>query len=171
MHGALPACAGPVQQAAQHLASVAEDEAGSSMVEFAASLTLLFSLIFCFMELCLISYTHHMVAELARQGAHYASVHGASCPTTANPTCEVTYSQVNSYVTGLTMPNLGGGTMSVTTAYASTTGGTYTTTGCESVGCSVKVTVAYSFPIMMPFVPKGTPNLSIAGSSVAIIQQ
>jgi Flp pilus assembly protein TadG len=144
---------------------------GSSVVEFAVSLTLLFGLIFCFMELCLIFYTHHMIAELAREGTRYAAVHGASCPTTSNPTCEATYSQVNSYVSSIKLPNLGGGTLTVTTGYASSGSSTFTTTGCESAGCSVKVTVSYSFPIVMPFVPKGTPNLSMAASSVAVIQQ
>lgn len=141
------------------------------MVEFAASLTLLFSLIFCFMELCLVSYTHHAIAELAREGTHYAAVHGASCPTTANPTCEATYLQVNSYVTGLKLPNLGGGTITVTTGYASSGSTSYTTTGCESAGCSVKVTVGYTFPVVMPFARKDASNLSMSASSVAVILQ
>jgi len=144
---------------------------GNSMLEFALSLSLLFGLIFCFMEICLISYTHHLIAELAREGTHYASVHGASCPTTASPTCEVTYSQVNSYVKGLRIPNLGGGTMTVTTGYASSGSTSFTTTGCESVGCSVKVTVSYVFPVVMPFVPKSNPNLALSASSVAVILQ
>lgn len=150
---------------------LAGEDDGSSMVEFALSLTLLFGIIFCFMELCLIFYTHHMIAEMAREGTRYASVHGASCPTTANPTCEKTHSQVNTYVSGIKLPNLGGGTLTVTTGYASSGSSTFTTTGCESVGCSVKVTVGYLFPIVMPFVPKGTPNLSMSASSVAVIQQ
>jgi hypothetical protein len=141
------------------------------MLEVAFSLTLLCLLIFCVMEVCVLFYTHHVIAELAREGTHYAAVHGASCPTTANPTCEATSAQVDTYVSGIKLPNLGGGTMSVTTTYASTPSGTYTTTGCESVGCSVKVTVSYVFPVEMPFVPKGNKDIDMSASSVATILQ
>jgi len=128
-------------------------------------------LIFCFMELCLVFYTRNVIAELAREGAHYASVHGASCPTTANPTCEATYTQVNTFVSGIKLPNLGGGVINVSTGYASAGSSNFTNTGCESVGCSVRVTVSYVFPIAMPFVPKANPNITMTSSSVAVIQQ
>jgi Flp pilus assembly protein TadG len=141
------------------------------LVEFSISLALLCLLIFCFMEICLLFYTHNLIAELARQGTRYASVHGASCPTSANPTCKATASQVNSYVSSITLPNLGGGTVTVATGYASAGSGSFTSTGCESAGCSVKVTVSYVFPIVMPFVPKGSPNISMTSTSVAVIQQ
>jgi Flp pilus assembly protein TadG len=148
-----------------------EQEDGVSLVEFAVSLTLLLTLIFCFMELCLVIYTHHLIAEMAREGTHYASEHGASCPSTASPTCEATYAQVNSYVSAIKFPNLGGGTITVTTGYASSGSTTFTSTGCESVGCSVKVTVGYVFPIAMPFVANGSNSISMSAVSVAVIQQ
>jgi Flp pilus assembly protein TadG len=159
----------PILQFASGRALAAEDD-GSALVEFALSITLLLTLIFCFMELCLVHYTHHLIAELAREGTHYAAVHGASCPTTANPTCEASASSVNTYVSHIGLPNLGGGTMTVTTGYASSGSTTFTTTGCESPGCNVKVTVSYVFPITMPLVSHNT-SISMSSSSVAVILQ
>lgn len=159
----------PILQFISGRALAAEDD-GSALVEFALSITLLLTLIFCFLELCLVHYTHHLIAELAREGTHYAAMHGASCPTTANPTCEASSSQVDTYVSHIGLPNLGGGTMTVTTEYASAGSTSYSTTGCESAGCNVKVTVSYVFPIALPFVSQST-NVSMSASSVATILQ
>jgi len=141
-----------------------DGESGSSMLEFAAGLTTLFGLMFCFMELCLIFYSYCLISELAREGSRYAMVRGASCPTTASPTCEVTATQVGAYVQSIKLPNVGGGTISVNTTAAS-----MYPDGNENVGSRVKVTVTYSFPIKMPFVPKDSLSMS-STSEMYIVQ-
>jgi Flp pilus assembly protein TadG len=149
--------------------ALARDEEGQALIELALSLIALLTLMFCFMQLSLILYSRNMIADMAREGTRYASVHGASCPTTANPTCEATAAQVNSYVTSNALPNLAGGTIVVATSYASAGSSTFTTNGCESVGCSVKVKVTYNITFAMPLVPKNT--FAMSSTSVAVITQ
>ncbi len=138
---------------------LARDE-GSSLLELGISISLVCSFIFCFMEVCLAVYSQHLIAELAYEGTRYAMVHGASCPTTSNPTCEATASQVNSYVSAITIPNLAGGTITPNTTYPD---------GNEAVNSRVKVSITYVFPITMPFVPKGSIDL-YASSTAYIVQ-
>jgi Flp pilus assembly protein TadG len=120
----------------------------------------MFMLLFMFMELCLMFYTHDMISEVAREGTRYAMVRGASCPTTSSPTCEVTATQVNAFVNSIGWPNIGGGTMTVNTTYPD---------GNESVGSRVQVQVTYAFKVSMPFVPNKTINMS-STSVMYIIQ-
>jgi Flp pilus assembly protein TadG len=139
------------------------------LVELSVSLIVLLTMMFCFMQLSLILYSRNLISEMAREGTRYASVHGASCPTTASPTCKATAAQVNSYITSNAFPNLGGGTITVSTKYASAGSSTFTTNGCESVGCSVKVKVTYNITVAMPLVPRNTFTMS--SISIAVITQ
>jgi Flp pilus assembly protein TadG len=124
---------------------------GAALIEMAVTLPVLFTLMFCFMEMCLAFYTVDMISETAREGTRYAMYRGASCPTSTNPTCEASASQVNSYVSGIGWPNLAGGTITVTTTYPN---------GNENVGSTVQVKVSYTMPITMPFVPKSSQSFS-----------
>jgi len=137
------------------------DDQGSAIIEMAVSLALLCTLLFCFMELCLAAYSHDLISELACEGALYAMVRGAACPNTTTPTCEVTAAQVNAYVEGIALPNLGGGTITVDTTYPA---------GNENVGSTVKVQVSYSFPITMPLVPKSSAISMSTYATAYIIQ-
>jgi hypothetical protein len=109
-----------------------------------------------------------MISETAREGTRYAMVHGASCPTSGNPTCEATAAEVDAYVLGLGWANAAGGTMTVCTYYNNNACNT-NPTGSEAVGNPVKVTVTYVFPITMPFVP--TKSLTMTSSSQMTIIQ
>jgi hypothetical protein len=133
---------------------------GSALVEMGISLVLLSTLLFCFMEVCLAAYSHDLISELACEGTRYAMFRGATCPNSTTPTCEVTASQVNTYVHAISLPNLGGGTITVDTTYPD---------GNENVGSRVKVQVSYSFPITMPFVPRNAIAMS-AASTAYILQ-
>jgi hypothetical protein len=112
------------------------------------------------MQLCVAFYSYNLISQVAREGSRYAMVRGASCPNTTNPTCEVTAAQVNSYVSGLGYPNIGGGTLTIATTYPN---------GNEAVGSPVKVTVTYVLNITMPFVPKN--SLTMTSTSQAYIVQ
>ena len=137
-----------------------EGEEGSALVEFAVTLPVLFTLIFCFMEMCLAFYTHQMISEAAREGTRYAMFHGASCPNSTSPTCEATAAQVNAAVSGMGWPDVAGGTLTVATTYPD---------GNEAVGSRVQVKVTYVFPISMPFVPKN--SLTMTSTSLTYILQ
>jgi len=138
----------------------AQAEGGATLVEFAFSLPLLFTFLFCFMQLCVAFYSYQLISECAREGSRYAMVRGASCPNSTTPTCEVTAAAVNTYVSGLRYPNIGGGIITVSTTYPS---------GSEAVGSLVKVKVTYVLSITMPFVPKN--SLTMASTSQAYIVQ
>jgi Flp pilus assembly protein TadG len=133
---------------------------GSTLIEFAVTLPALFGLIFCFINICLMLYTFEMCSQSAREGTRYAMVRGASCPSTANPTCEVTAAQVNTYVSGVTWPNVAGGTVTPNTTYPD---------GNESVGSHVQVVVTYTYHLVLPFVPNKTFTL-VSTSKTTIIQ-
>jgi len=95
------------------------------------TLPTLFAFLFCFINTCLLLYSYEMISQSEREGTRYAMVRGASCPTSTNPTCEVTASQVNTYVSGKTWP---------TCRRDHNSKYTYPD-GNEAVGSRVKVTV------------------------------
>jgi Flp pilus assembly protein TadG len=126
-------------------------EEGSSLIEMAVSFTAVFTLFFCFMEICLAFFSEHMISESARDGARYAMVHGASCTTSSGSSCTANASAVNTYVSGISWPNIAGGTISPSTTYPD---------GDEAVGHHVQVQVTYTFNVTMPFVPRKTFTLT-----------
>ena len=134
-------------------------ERGGALLDTALTLPTLLILFFCFMEACLIAYAKNMITECAREGTRYAIYHGATCPTSSNPTCEATATQVNTYVSNLGWPNLSGGTMAVNTTYPN---------GSEAPGNYVQVQVTYSMPVTMPFVPVTTFNLTTTSKALIL---
>jgi hypothetical protein len=137
------------------------DESAESIVGFALSSSVLFLFIFGLTTMCLAFYTYESISEMAREGARYAIVHGSSCETSSGSSCEVTASQVNTYVQNLGFPNVGGGDMSVNTTYPD---------GAEAPNADrVKVSIGYTFPWHIPF---GTSqNVSMSSTSEMYIIQ
>jgi Flp pilus assembly protein TadG len=157
----------PSPRLRNRLAALATRNDGSTIIEFAVTLPLLFSLIFCFMEMCLALYSYNLISEAAREGTRYAMFRGASCSTSDGSSCTVTATQVNSYVTALPWPNSAAGTLSAVTTYAAAGSSTFTAGGSKATGSLVKVQVTYVFPIHMPFVPNH--SLTMVSTSVATI--
>ncbi len=149
-----------LRHARRLLAPGPHSEDGSALIEFAITLPTLCGLLFCFLELCLLFYSYDMISESAREGTRYAIVRGASCQTTAGVSCETTAAKVNTYVSNLGWPNLGGGTMVVDTTYPK---------GSDAVGNPVQTKITYTFRITMPFVP--TNSISLSSTSVMYILQ
>jgi Flp pilus assembly protein TadG len=137
------------------------DESAESMVGFAISASVLFMFIFGLTTMCLAFYTYEAISEMAREGARYAIVHGSTCETSSGTSCEATASQVNSYVQGLTYPNVGGGTMTVNT--------TYPDGGEVPDADRVEITVSYTFPWHILFY--GSENISMTSTSEMYIIQ
>lgn len=137
------------------------DEVGSvTLLELAWTLPVVFMFLIGLTELCRLFYTYEMISECAREGTRYAAVHGSTCVTSAGSSCEVSASQVNTYVLGLGYPNVGGGTVSVNTTYPD---------GAETPPDRVQVTVTYTFPYSIPYMP--SQNLSLSSSSEMYIIQ
>jgi Flp pilus assembly protein TadG len=136
------------------------NEEGSALVEFALTLPVLITIFFGLIDVSLAFYTHQVLSESAREGTRYAMVHGSSCTTGSGNSCTVTAGTVNSYVSGLAWPNIGGGTMTVSTTFPD---------GNQSPGSRVQVTTTYGFPFRVPFIP--TSTLTMSSKSVMYIVQ
>jgi Flp pilus assembly protein TadG len=136
-------------------------ERGSALVEMAVSFPILVLITVGLIEICMMFYTHAYISELAREGARYAMLHGPTCVTAPSATsCEVTAAQVNAYVSAIALPNLGGGTMTPVTSFGA---------GGQVVGGTVVVTVTYTFPFHVPYMPSKTVTMSSA-STATIVQ-
>jgi Flp pilus assembly protein TadG len=143
---------------------------GSALVETAVSFTVFFSLLFCFMEVCLAYYSHDLISELAREGTRYAMYRSSACSAPGSVSCATTNTQVQTYVSGLGWPNLAGGTITPAACYicsGATTCGTTQT--CNIVGSTAKVTVTYVFPIHLAFVPRNSITMTSV-SEMPIVQ-
>jgi Flp pilus assembly protein TadG len=136
-------------------------ERGGALIEMAISFPILVIISVGLIEICLAFYTHAYISELAREGSRYAMLHGPTCVTAPSATsCKATAAQVNAYVSAISLPNLGGGTMTPSTTFG---------TGGQVVGGTVVVTVTYTFPFRVPFLPSKTLNMSSA-STMTIVQ-
>lgn len=152
--------------------SILRQQSGQTMIEFAISLGVLLTGIFTVIELCLMFYTWSTLSECAREGARYAIVRGSTCVTNgttgAGASCTASASTINSYVSSLGYPNVGGGNMSVSTAFSSD-GATFSATGNNAPNDLVRVQITYAFPVRLPFIPRSTINLK-AQSMLTILQ-
>ena len=135
-------------------------EEGQALVEAAIAIPIVTAFMFTMIELCLVFYSNCLTSELAREGSRYAIVHGATCLTATNASCTSNASAVNSYVSHLGWPNLGGGTIIPATTFPD---------GNQNPGNRVQVQVTYVFPVNLPFVPPNT--LSLKSQSVMYIVQ
>lgn len=147
-------------------------ENGSALVEFAASVGLLLTVVFGILDVSLAIYSDLYASEAASSATRYAIVRGSTagttdCSSTAWATCVATSTDISNYVKDLGLPLIQTSAVSVSTQWLTSTGTECAT--CNSPGDQVKVTVRYSYPFVMPFVSLG--NLNLTGSSQMVIQQ
>jgi Flp pilus assembly protein TadG len=136
-------------------------EHGSALIETALSLSLLFALVFGIMEIGWALYTYHFISEAAREGTRYAMVRGSSCAAAGSLCTDVSQTDIQNYVKNLGFPGINSSDMTVTAAWPSTGAAcTPSTTPCNNPGNLVQVTVAYQFPLSIPFVGASTINMS-----------
>jgi Flp pilus assembly protein TadG len=138
-------------------------EAGSSIVEFALASIILFALVFGVMAICFALYSYNVVSEAAREATRYAIVRGSSC--NSFPDCKVTSDQLQTYVQGLGFPliNIKPPPAKALTAVASWPNGN------NNPQNPVQVTVTYTFPLGIPFMPSRA--LTMSSTSQMIISQ
>lgn len=161
--------------------AAAMGEEGGSLVEMALSCLILIPMLFGIIQLSIGLYCFHFAADAAREATRWAIVRGAACNANFGPgycsptdakTSGATANDIARYVTGLGYPFSGAVTAS--TQWCTTTGATPATWTCSAagsnaVGNQVQVTVSYAFPLVIPFVPKNTLNVSSV-SSMTIVQ-
>jgi Flp pilus assembly protein TadG len=138
----------------------ASGENGQALVEMAISFPIVATFVFTMIEICLAFYSFCLISECAREGTRYAIVRGATCMTSSNSSCTASSSSINSYVSQIGFPNLGGGTVTPSTTFPD---------GNQNPGSRVQVHVTYVFPISVPFVPKN--SISMGSTSVMYIVQ
>jgi Flp pilus assembly protein TadG len=137
------------------------EEAGGALIEFGLTISALLMAVFTLMQLCIMFYSYAVIADYAREGTRYASTRGTTCVTPSSASCTATAASISSYVTGLHLPNIGGGTVSVTTTFPD---------GNEAPLSRVKVAVTYTVAVSyFPFVPKHT--LALRSESVLFFVQ
>jgi Flp pilus assembly protein TadG len=149
--------------------NLARDQRGDSLVEFAMTLPVLLLFLLGLTEMCLAYYTYEWISEAAREGTRYAIVRGTTCETSAGVSCLASPSEVNTYVTSIGLPNLGGGTMVANTTYPGTGSGCSGGSGSEAPGCPVQIVVTYVYPYKIPWVT--STNLSLTSTSEMYIVQ
>jgi Flp pilus assembly protein TadG len=123
---------------------------------------ILFTLIFGVMAICLALYSYNVVSEAAREATRYAIVRGSSC--NSFPDCKVTSDQLQTYVKGLGFPLINVNPLSPTLAATASW-----PNGDNNPGSPVQVTVTYTFPLGIPFMP--SRSLTMSSTSQMIISQ
>jgi Flp pilus assembly protein TadG len=150
-------------------------EQGSAIVETAMSSFILFMFIFGVMEAGFAMYSYYFISEAAREGTRYAIVRGSSlgtnCIAPGPPTCVAQTSDIRTYVKNLGFPGINPGNMTVAVSRAGYPSGVTCTpsAACNNPGNLVTVTVNYSFPLSVPFLPLRTYSMS--SSSAMVIAQ
>lgn len=164
-------------------------EEGSEILEFALVATVLLTLLFGIIDFSRCMYAYHFVSYAATQATRYASVHGNSvstmCATTSpfvdNGSCQVGASNtanitnfVQSQAIGLYLngsTTLAGG-LKVTTTWPGTNGspkGCLVTSGTNTPGCPVNISVQYIYGFTLPFVSKEISTLTMKSTSQVVI--
>lgn len=148
-------------------------EAGSPIVEFAMASSILFSLVFGIMAICVALYTYNVTAEIAREATRYAIVRGSACTSKTFSNCNIDQDGLQTHVrdVGGTFPGITPSSLTVTASATSATGTICTAklTPCNKPGNPVQVTVTYTFPLSIPFVPRRT--LTMSSTSQMLISQ
>ena len=142
-------------------------EQGTSLVEFAMSMGILFCVILGFMQLAMAMLAYNFTAEAARMATRYAAVRGAAC--TGLPNCGMQSGDVTKWVNQSGYPFAS--TMSVSTTWACAPAANPCVT--NGPGSTVTVTVSTPFPIVLPlpFQSNSTLNYTLSSTSQMVISQ
>ncbi len=167
--------------------SGSESACGSSLVEFALVLTVLFMLIFGIIDFSRAVYTYNFLSGAASAGARYAMVRGATC-TTWTTACPAAASDVTNYVQSIVPAGISVTSSSTCPASPSSTTGTLSVcatwpgtggngSACvessgksNTPGCVVQVQVQYAFNFSLPFLPRSSAYTMTATSQMVISQ-
>jgi Flp pilus assembly protein TadG len=131
-------------------------EAGSSIVEFALASIILFALVFGVMAICFALYSYNVVSEAAREATRYAIVRGSACKSFASA-CPASQGDIQTYVQGLGFPLININTNPPSPAL---TAAASWPKGNNDPGSPVQVTVTYTFPLGIPFMPSRALTMS-----------
>ena len=142
-------------------------DAGSSLVEFAVSASVLFLMLFGIIEMCFALYIYDYVSDAARVGTRWASVRGTGC-NVLTP-CPATQSDIQNYLQSVPYPGINSSNLTATVMWFQLT--TSPTSWATSCTCpnpknEVRVTVTYPFPLHVPYFPSTTINIQSTSQMV-----
>jgi Flp pilus assembly protein TadG len=154
--------------------SQTQDEDGSNLVEFALSVMILVSTMLGIMASSLAAYSYFYVSDAAREATRYAIVRGSTlgsdCTAPGYATCIAQTGDISTYVKNLGFPGINAANLKVVTTWLTSTGGACGTgDSCKAPGNQVQVTVTYTAPFHVPFVP--THILNMTSTSQMFIAQ
>lgn len=148
------------------------DERGDTVVEMAVSSVLFLAVLFGVFQVSLAAYTYHLVSNIAREGSRWAIVRGSDCHqnTPGLDHCGADQAAISDYVKSLSFPGIDAANqMTATAAWYNPGATTPCPSACNRPGNTVQVTVNYTFPFAVPFVPASA--ISIGSSSRMVISQ
>jgi Flp pilus assembly protein TadG len=155
-------------QASRHFSK----EHGSAIVETAMSISILLTMLIGVMEGAFAIYSYHFISDAAREGTRYAIVRGSSagsaCTTYASSACIASTANIQSYIQNLGFPGINPNNMTVNVSWVGYPAGTTCTPSntCNNPGNQVTVTVTYSFPVLVPFIPSHTYAMSSTAAMI-----
>jgi Flp pilus assembly protein TadG len=145
---------------------------GSTLVEFAFLIPVLFALVFGIIDFGRMLYSYHFVSNAAREATRWASVRGRDCTGLSGCPPGAAATDVSSYVTSIapmgidTSPSK----LNVTTNWVMPPNNLpICTTYPTNPGCAVQVQVSYQFKFILPFLP--TSGYRMTSTSEMIISQ
>jgi len=140
--------------------SLAREDHGGTLVEFAISASLLLMAFFGIIDFSRALYAYHFVSYAAQEGTRYAMVRGndwsGACASASSFDCSINSSNqalVQTYVQGLATPGISAGSVTATPSWPGTNAGGSSagcSTAANSQGCLVKVKVSYVFYFFTP---------------------
>jgi Flp pilus assembly protein TadG len=141
---------------------------GTALLEAALVITILATALFAIIDFSRALYTYHLVANAAREGTRYATVHGSSSGSFggSEQTQVNTYLQALSSGIGIDTNVL---TVTATVSGAPNSNPTFATTcgdASPSPGCLVTVQVQYPFQFALPLLPTGSYLMSSTAAMV-----
>lgn len=156
-------------------------ERGATLVEYALSLIFTLTLFLGIMGFGHALYAYHFVNNSAKEATRWAAVNGANCSydSSCNGTAPMnsgpaSASDINTYV----MNHIPAGIdpTKVTTSACGTQGGavcavstpTFCATTPNAPGCTVQVTVSYSYNFIFPLLPSGPIAMSSSSDMVIV---
>jgi Flp pilus assembly protein TadG len=148
-------------------------ERGSATAETALVIAVALMLVLGIMVFSLVMFDYHTVASMARQGARWAMVRGATCTQSGEvgeASCPATAAQIESYVQSLALGNMTPSSVTVTPTWSAEN-------GCSGYannngpGCLVQITVSYPFTFSVPLVPIPKAGITLSSTSSMFIAQ
>jgi Flp pilus assembly protein TadG len=143
---------------------------GSTLVEFAFLIPILFALVFGIIDFGRALYSYHFVSNAAREATRWASVRGRDCNGLND--CPAAAADVSAYVASTAPMGIdkSPSKLSVTTNWVMPPNNLLIcTTYPTNPGCAVQVQVSYQFKFILPFLP--TSGYRMTSTSEMIISQ